>query len=186
MTVIFLSELLQKSRSCKCDQVFWVGLDVAEDDEHGRVGSVINNTIVQICSIPGALGGRGDHASSSLGKVSDQDPGQVHALLPSDVRLGVPPRRVDGVHSKVRAVAVHRSYKKTNSITLLYEYKTHTVLLRLLKSYIIFTLQPVWRGELIVVTQTSFNVHLAQYYNRKNLKLRIYYLGHATTFSDIN
>ena len=87
--------------SCKGDQVFWVRLCVTEDDEHARISRVINNAVIQIGGIPGVPDGRDDHATSSLGEVSDQDPGQVHALLPPGVRLGVALSRVRRVHSKV-------------------------------------------------------------------------------------
>lgn len=64
-------------------------MEVTEDDKHGWVGSVISNAVIQVCSVAGAFVGRGDKATFSLGEVSNQDPGQVHALLSFGVGRGV-------------------------------------------------------------------------------------------------
>lgn len=105
--------------SCECDQVFWVRLDVIEDYKHGRIGLIICDAVVQVCGVPRVLGGRGDQAASSLGEVSDQDPGKVHPLLAAGVGFGVASCRVDRVHRKVRAVADHRTYRTKHSLLLI-------------------------------------------------------------------
>lgn len=87
---------------------------VSEDNKHGGVGNPIDNTVVQVRGVAGVFVGRGDEATFSLGEVSNQDPGQVHALVPVAVRLGVAVCRVGGIHGKVSAFAVHGSCRKTD------------------------------------------------------------------------
>lgn len=82
---------------------------VTEDNEHGWLGNIVGDAVIQVCSIAGTLVGRGDKATSSLGEVSNQDPGQVHALVPTSVRFGVAPGRVGRVHREVSAIAISSS-----------------------------------------------------------------------------
>ena len=116
--------------SGECDQVFWVRLDVIEDYKDGCIGAVICHTVVQVCNIAGALGGGGDHALYSLGEVSHQDLGQVHALVLLAVRFSVA-MWVFRAHSKVGTIAVQPTYctkqrKKTWTFTNL-QAKRHPV-----------------------------------------------------------
>lgn len=87
---------------------------VPEDNKHGGVGSTVGNAVVQVGDVAGAFVGRGDEAIFSLGVVSHQDPGQVHASVPAAVRRGVAVCRVDGIHGKISAFAIHGSCRETD------------------------------------------------------------------------
>lgn len=101
--------------SLECDQVLWVRLVVSEDHEHGGVGGVVRDAVVQVCVAAGAFVGRRDEAAFALGVVPHQDPGQVHALLPAGVRSCVAIGRVLGVHGEVGAFAIHCGCRRTDT-----------------------------------------------------------------------
>ena len=99
------------SNLCECDKVLWVCLNVIEDDKHGWSCRVVSDAVIQVC-IPRASGGRRDHSRPALDEVSNQNPGQVHALMPAGISPGITLRRVDRVHRKVRSIAICCTYRK--------------------------------------------------------------------------